>query len=85
MDPSNGAYLDTLGWIYYKKGDFDNAIRYLENASVIIDDAEILEHLGDVYFKIGNSEKALKNWKKSLEIDPKRKYIREKIQESKKQ
>ncbi len=84
QEPSNGAYLDTLGWIYFKKGDLEKAIRYLENASVIIEDAEILEHLGDAYFKVGDSQQALKNWKKSLEVDPKRKHIRDKIIEVKK-
>jgi Tfp pilus assembly protein PilF len=84
IDPSNGAYLDTLGWIYFKKGDFENAIRYLENASVVIEDAEIFEHLGDVYFKTGSADQALKNWKKSLEIDPEREQVRDKIKEAKK-
>ncbi|MFC1709474.1 tetratricopeptide repeat protein [Candidatus Omnitrophota bacterium] len=84
LEPSNGAYLDTLGWIYYKRGDFDNAIRYLENASVVVEDAEILEHLGDVYFQTGRVDEAMKNWKKSLEVDPKRQHIKEKIKEVKK-
>ncbi|MBL7130511.1 MAG: tetratricopeptide repeat protein [Candidatus Omnitrophica bacterium] len=84
LEPSNGAYLDTLGWIYFRKGDLDKAIRYLENASVMVEDAEIFEHLGDVYFKIGKSDEALKNWQRSLQIDPKRKQVRDKIRESKK-
>jgi Tfp pilus assembly protein PilF len=84
LEPSNGAYLDTLGWIYFKKGDMNSALRYLENASVVIEDAEIFEHLGDVYFQTGKAEEALKNWKKSLEIDPKRVHIRDKMKEAKK-
>jgi tetratricopeptide (TPR) repeat protein len=83
IDPSNAAYLDTIGWVYFKKGDFDKAIRYIENASVIIEDAEILEHLGDVYIKTGRTGEALKNWQKSLVIDPKRTQIKDKIKEAK--
>lgn len=81
MEPSNGAYLDTLGWIYFKKGDLDNALRYLENASVLFEDAEVFEHLGDVYSVLGDKDKAKKNWHKALEMEPKRKGIKEKIKQ----
>lgn len=84
IEPSNGAYLDTLGWVYFKRGDFDSALRYLENASVLFRDAEIFEHLGDVNFKLGKFEDAIKNWRKAIEIDPKRKEIKDKIRQLKK-
>ena len=84
FEPSNGSYLDTVGWVYFKKGDLENALRYLENASVLVEDAEVFEHLGDVYLKIGKLDEARKNWKKSLKIEPKREQVKNKIKELKK-
>ncbi|MDD5292052.1 MAG: tetratricopeptide repeat protein [Candidatus Omnitrophica bacterium] len=79
FDPANGAYLDTMGWVYFKKGDLENALRYLENASVLSKDPEIYEHIGDVYLEMGKSKEARKNWQKSLEIDPQRLSVKDKI------
>jgi len=79
LDPSNSAYLDTLGWVYFKKGDLDNALRYLKNASVLSNDPEVYEHLGDTYLKLGKLNDAKKNWQKCLEIDSKRIGIKDKI------
>jgi tetratricopeptide (TPR) repeat protein len=84
FEPANGSYLDTLGWVYFKKGDIDNALRYLENASAIFQDPEIYEHLGDVYLKMGKLAEAKKNWHRSLELDSKRESARDKIQNIKK-
>jgi tetratricopeptide (TPR) repeat protein len=84
FDPSNSAYLDTLGWVYFKKGDMENALRYLENASVLAKDAEIYEHLGDVYMEMGKLSDAKKSWRRSLEIDSDRKGVKEKIKNIKK-
>jgi tetratricopeptide (TPR) repeat protein len=84
FEQSNGAYLDTLGWVYYKKGEINKAVRYLENASVLTEDAEIFEHLGDAYLEMGRSEEARKNWQKSLALDHQRKQVKEKIRKLKK-
>ena len=68
--PENGAYIDSLGWVYYKKGMFEEARIELERASEIIgDDPVIHDHLGDVYFKIGDLDKARESWEKSLELE----------------
>lgn len=83
FEPSNGAYLDTRGWIYFKKGDLEKAIKYLENASVMLQDPEVFEHLGDVYLKINKPHEARKNWQKSLSLDPKRKSALDKIKDLK--
>jgi len=83
IEPSNGAYLDTLGWVYFKKGDFENARRYLENAAVLFRDAEIFDHLGDVYLELEMFDKAKKNWKIALEMDPTRKQIKDKLKQLK--
>lgn len=48
LDPANGAYLDTAGWIYYKMGDSQTALLYLQKASKILLDPVILDHLKEV-------------------------------------
>jgi tetratricopeptide (TPR) repeat protein len=69
LDPNNGAYLDSLGWAYYKLNELDKAEQYLLKAVELVkNDAVIHDHLGDVYYKSGNLEKAVQYWTKSVEI-----------------
>jgi predicted Zn-dependent protease len=66
-EPFNGAYLDSLGWIYYKQNKLEDAETTLRRA-VERDsrDPTIHSHLGDVYAKLGRTEKAAAEWEKSL-------------------
>ncbi len=67
VDPNNGAYLDSLGWAFYKKNDMQRAEKYLLQAvDLVKNDPVIQDHVGDLYFKTGNLEKAQTFWKKSL-------------------
>ena len=83
-DPENDSFLDTLGWIYFKLGRYDKAEDYLQQA---LDNksasAEVMEHMGDVYQKQGKMEEAKKWWKKALNKDPKRAYLKNKIETEK--
>lgn len=64
----NPAYLDTIGWVQYKRGDFNNAVTSLEQAIQIAQDEPLLNyHLGMARFKKGETELARQNLKKSLE------------------
>jgi len=66
-DPESGYITDSLGWVYYKKGLFEQALGVLEKAaSLVPDDPVILEHLGDAYQKVNNKEKALEFYNRSL-------------------
>lgn len=82
IEPENAAYLDTMGWIFYKLGDYEKAKRFIK-ASIDLDtnaaSAEVLEHLGDVYEKLGNISEAKKNWKQALEKDATRTHLKDKI------
>jgi tetratricopeptide (TPR) repeat protein len=70
-DPENGAYLDTLGWIYYMQGRYTDALRELQKAQGSVqNDPAVWEHLGDTWQKLGNRDEASKHWKKALEFDP---------------
>jgi tetratricopeptide (TPR) repeat protein len=66
-DPFNGAYLDSLGWIYYKENKLADAEATLRKA-VERDshDPTIHSHLGDVYAKLGRTELAAAEWEKSM-------------------
>ena len=69
IDPTNGAYLDSLGWAFFKLNDLEKAEKYLlEAANLISNDPTIEEHLGDLYNKRGNLEKAQDFWTKSISI-----------------
>jgi tetratricopeptide (TPR) repeat protein len=66
-EPYNGAYLDSMGWIYYKQNKLTEAEATLHKA-VERDshDPTIHSHLGDVYAKLGRNELAAGEWEKSL-------------------
>ncbi len=68
--PENGAYIDSLGWVYYKMGQLDEAIRQLERATELLkNDPTVFEHLGEAYLKRGQPDQARLMWEKALELD----------------
>jgi tetratricopeptide (TPR) repeat protein len=67
QDPYNGAYLDSLGWVYFRQGRFEDAeISLRKAADREQHDPTIRSHLGDVYAKQGRMEQAAVEWEKSL-------------------
>jgi tetratricopeptide (TPR) repeat protein len=80
MQPDNGAYVDSLGWLYFKKGQLQESIKELERASKLLDDPVIYEHLGEAYFKLGDNKKAALNWQKSLKLDPNQDSLKKKLE-----
>ncbi|MGB2165969.1 MAG: tetratricopeptide repeat protein, partial [Candidatus Puniceispirillales bacterium] len=65
--PENGAFVDSLGWVYYKLGDYDNALIFMERAAMLIpDDPVITDHLGDVYKALDRPAEALHEWRRAL-------------------
>ena len=71
LDPENGAYLDTLGWIYYQQQAYKAAYReLLRAAEVIPDDPVVTEHLGDVLMQLGRPWEARAYYRISLSLDP---------------
>lgn len=79
IEPDNGAYVDSLGWLYFMKGKINEAITQLMQASRLIEDPVVYDHLGDAYYKAGDIENARINWQKSLKLDPKQEKVKEKI------
>jgi len=68
-DPTNGAYLDSLGWVYYKQNKLDQAEEYLKKAAIfVLTDPDIHDHLGDLYFKTKRYDDARTAWTKSIQL-----------------
>jgi len=79
-DSLNSSYLDTIGWVYFMMSNYSDAKHYLEKAiEVGGKSAVMLDHLADIEFKLGNKAKAIELWKNSLELDPTKKEIQNKI------
>ena len=66
-DPNNGAYLDSLGWVYYRMGKLEEAEQTLRRALERFPrDPTIHDHLGDVCFRQGRLKEAIVQWQNSL-------------------
>ncbi|NWH04285.1 tetratricopeptide repeat protein [Desulfobacter latus] len=65
--PEDGYITDSLGWVYYKKQEYDKAVFYLEKAVALSNyETVITIHLADAYLKTGEREKAIAMYKKAL-------------------
>ena len=69
LSPNNPHYLDTHGWVLFQQGNYESAVSYLEKAAQLSEQAVIFEHLGDAFFKLGQKEKAMENWKKAQSLE----------------
>ena len=85
LDPNNGAYLDSLGWLNFRKGKFDEALANLLRAaqSLTRDDPVVFEHIGDTYGKLNRIPQALEYWQKSIALNPGNKTLGDKIESTK--
>jgi tetratricopeptide (TPR) repeat protein len=71
LRPDDGAISDSVGWAYYRLGQFDTAVEWLERAiEQKGDDATVVEHLGDVYWHVGRRREARFQWERALNQKP---------------
>lgn len=69
--PESGYITDSLGWIYYTLGKYEDAVAPMELAVELIpDDPIINDHLGDVYWMVGRQREAEFQWKRALSFEP---------------
>jgi tetratricopeptide (TPR) repeat protein len=84
LDPQNASNLDTYGWILYQKKDFLNAkIQIKKSLEIFPNNAEVLEHLGDINFRLNETNEAIENWKKAQLLDSNNKALELKIERKK--
>jgi Tfp pilus assembly protein PilF len=83
LRPGEATFLDTYGWILYKQGKYEQAKQYIEDALKANPEADgtLWEHLGDIYFKLGDGNKAVEFWKKAKEKGTENTQIDKKIQD----
>jgi tetratricopeptide (TPR) repeat protein len=68
FDPQNGAYLDSLGWVYFKLGNYDQAEENLRRAAdKSPNDATIQDHLGELYARTNRFKQAATHWERALD------------------
>lgn len=71
LRPDDGYIVDSLGWVYYRLGRYDEAVTHLERAVELRPhDPIINDHLGDAYWKVGREAEARFQWKRALRYDP---------------
>ena len=88
LAPKNPVYLDSLGWFHFKKGNYTEALKVLQEVETVIkepgaEDAEIFDHIGQAYARLGNKIKALEYFKKASSLDPTAAKIREHFEKAK--
>jgi tetratricopeptide (TPR) repeat protein len=78
LRPNDGYIIDSLGWVHYRLGRFDEATRELERAVELRpEDPIINDHLGDAYWRVGRKREAAFKWNRSLTLDPEKDLISE--------
>jgi tetratricopeptide (TPR) repeat protein len=75
ISPNDHYMLDSLGWAHYRKGNFDKAIVYLQQAYNVSQDPEIAAHLGEVLWQKGKHDEAKKIWNDALSSNPTNKVL----------
>jgi tetratricopeptide (TPR) repeat protein len=80
LEPDNASYLDTLGWVYFMLGRYNDAEAYIAKAIATGGASAVVnEHLGDIYYKLGQKDKALEFWQHALNMDKDNHALKEKI------
>jgi tetratricopeptide (TPR) repeat protein len=82
LDPESGAIADSLGWFYFKKGDFEKARDELLRAETLIEeqDAVIFDHIGQVFYQLGDAEKAIEYLEKAVTLEPEKTEYSDRLQ-----
>jgi tetratricopeptide (TPR) repeat protein len=71
LQPKDGYIADSLGWVYFRLGNHEQAVTYLERAVELRpQDPVINDHLGDAYWKVGRHQEARFQWRRALSLEP---------------
>ncbi|MBN1901657.1 tetratricopeptide repeat protein [Candidatus Sumerlaeota bacterium] len=80
LRPSAAYMIDSLGWVYFQRGEYEKSLLYLLHAERLsLDDAVLFDHLGDNYEKLGQTDKARSYWERAYKLDPQLKGVKEKL------
>ncbi|MBP6018481.1 MAG: tetratricopeptide repeat protein [Burkholderiaceae bacterium] len=70
LEPSNPYILDSVGWYFYRTGDLQAALEYLQRSYAQLPEADVAAHLGEVLWVGGQKDDAKSLWRKALETNP---------------
>ena len=74
--PDNGAFVDSLGWVLYRLGEFDEAVTQMELAIKLEpQDPVVMDHLGDVYWMVDRKREAVYQWQRALAYSDDHEYV----------
>ena len=79
LNSTDPAIIDSLGWVYYRMGNHEKALQYLQQAFALLKDPEIGAHLGEVLWVMGKQQQARKVWDEALQTQPQHKALRDVI------
>ncbi|MFB5945395.1 tetratricopeptide repeat protein [Albibacterium profundi] len=70
LEPDNASYQDTYAWVLFQQGDYDAALMWIDKAvkSSVDPSATLIEHKGDILFKLGKKQEAVKLWERALKL-----------------
>ena len=77
LAPDDAHILDSMGWVLFRRGDLEGAIRYLRKAFALRADVEIGVHLGEVLWQAGMQDEARRLWREAREREPANEVLRE--------
>jgi tetratricopeptide (TPR) repeat protein len=87
LQPESAAYIDSLGWLYFRQGKTQEALAELQRAEQLLkeiepDDAEILDHIAQAHDKLGQRAKAEEYWKRVLALKPPNEKLVQSVEKS---
>lgn len=81
IEPQNGSFIDSLGWVEFRKGNYEESEKILEQAIAKLPDPVIWDHLGDVKLKLGKTADAWVAYRNSIDLEPKNRKVSKKIKQ----
>lgn len=70
IKPNEAAFIDSLGWVMYRLGNYDEAVEHLRRALQLFQNDEVAAHLGEVLWVIGEKVEAREVWNDALQLAP---------------
>jgi tetratricopeptide (TPR) repeat protein len=76
LEPDNPYILDSVGWYFYRTGDYESALQYLRRSFEILPEAEVAAHLGEVLWVMGRKDEAREVWMQGKQKDANNETLR---------
>ncbi len=80
IKPDEPAFIDSLGWVMYQLGNYDEAITHLRRALSLFQNDEVASHLGEALWAIGEQDEARQVWDRALELKPDSEILKQVIE-----